>query len=86
MQRTERSLPPTPNSEEAFFFFSNEGDPREPPHIHARGAGGEAKFWLCPDVSVACSEAFNDPTLAGITRAIALRKYPIERAWYDHFR
>jgi hypothetical protein len=29
-----------------FFFYSNEGNPREPVHIHARGEGGEAKFWL----------------------------------------
>ena len=29
-----------------FFFYSNEGDPREPVHVHARGDGGEAKFWL----------------------------------------
>lgn len=22
-----------------FFFFSNEGDPREPPHVHVRSGG-----------------------------------------------
>lgn len=27
-----------------FFFYSNEGD--EPPHIHARRAEMECKFWL----------------------------------------
>jgi hypothetical protein len=27
-----------------FYFFSNEGDPREPPHVHVRRGGDEAKF------------------------------------------
>ena len=31
-----------------FYFFSNEGT--EPPHIHIKGADGEAKFWLNPVV------------------------------------
>jgi hypothetical protein len=31
-----------------FFFYSNEGDPREPIHVHVRGSGGLAKFWLSP--------------------------------------
>lgn len=32
-----------------FFFYSNEGDPLEPAHIHVRAAGKEAKFWLSPE-------------------------------------
>ena len=31
-----------------FFFHSNEGDPREPLHIHARKGEAIAKFWLEP--------------------------------------
>ena len=27
-----------------FFFFSNEGDPREPMHIHVRKGEASAKF------------------------------------------
>jgi hypothetical protein len=27
-----------------FFFYSNEADPREPLHVHVRGAGGEAQL------------------------------------------
>ena len=42
-----------------FFFFSNEGDPREPPHVHVRRGGEEAKFWLAPEVAVAESFGFN---------------------------
>ena len=29
-----------------FFFYSNEGTPRELPHIHVRSADREAKIWL----------------------------------------
>jgi Domain of unknown function (DUF4160) len=36
-----------------FLFYSNEGDPREPAHIHAVKDDIDAKFWLFPEVSVA---------------------------------
>jgi hypothetical protein len=29
-----------------FFFYSNEGNPREPIHIHVEKGTVEAKFWL----------------------------------------
>ncbi|MEO5324957.1 DUF4160 domain-containing protein [Mesorhizobium sp. CC13] len=28
-----------------FYFFSNEGDPREPMHVHVGKDGVDAKFW-----------------------------------------
>ncbi|MFH1320627.1 MAG: DUF4160 domain-containing protein [Bacteroidota bacterium] len=31
-----------------FYFYSKEGN--EPPHIHVRKSGNEAKFWLTPKV------------------------------------
>jgi hypothetical protein len=37
------------------FFYSNEGDPREPPHVHVIAGAAEAKFWLRPDVALATS-------------------------------
>jgi hypothetical protein len=39
-----------------FFFYSNEGTPREPVHVHVEKGAAEAKFWLFPVVSV----AYND--------------------------
>ena len=36
-----------------FFFYSNEGTPREPVHIHVEKNGIEANFWLEPEVRVA---------------------------------
>ncbi|WP_409988699.1 DUF4160 domain-containing protein [Cellvibrio sp.] len=29
-----------------FFFYSNEGNPLEPAHIHVSKDGDEAKIWL----------------------------------------
>lgn len=45
-----------------FFFYSNEGNPLEPAHIHVRLAGKEAKFWLSPEVSVARNNGFDART------------------------
>lgn len=36
-----------------FHFFSNEGDPREPLHVHVTRDRATAKFWLHPAVAVA---------------------------------
>ena len=46
-----------------FYFFSNESDPREAIHIHVRGAGGEAKYWVEPDIVLARSVGFDARTL-----------------------
>ncbi len=34
------------------FFFSNEGAPLEPVHIHIQKGMGEAKFWVTPAVTL----------------------------------
>jgi hypothetical protein len=39
-----------------FFFYSNEGNPREPVHNHVEKDDVEAKFWLKPEVLL----AYND--------------------------
>jgi hypothetical protein len=41
-----------------FFFYSNEGSPLEPIHVHVRKGEGDAKFWLSP-VSLAASDGFD---------------------------
>lgn len=53
-----------------FFFFSNEGSPREPPHIHVLKGEGEAKFWLRSDVTFAESYGFSPRELAEFARVI----------------
>lgn len=36
-----------------FHFFSNEGDPLEPVHIHAQRAECLAKIWVRPEIQLA---------------------------------
>jgi len=68
-----------------FFFYSNEGNPREPLHVHAMRGDAEAKIWLEPDVSVASSTGFSRAELADLLKMVADRRKEIERAWNDHF-
>lgn len=67
------------------FFFSNEGDPREPVHVHVEGDGGEAKLWLDPTVTVASSRGFSRQQLAEVATMVAFRRKDIERRWHEHF-
>ena len=67
------------------FFFSNEGDPREPPHVHVRRGGDEAKIWLDPEVAVAVSYGFNASELNALMRIVREARSQILRAWHEHF-
>lgn len=67
-----------------FFFYSNEGDPREPPHIHVRKGEGSTKFWLYPP-SLCTSYGFDAKTLRELAKMVEDRASEIERAWNDYF-
>lgn len=68
-----------------FYFYSNEGDPREPVHVHVRGSGANAKIWLEPAIGVAESEGFNSKELSGIIRLVIDNRSLIRQAWREHF-
>ena len=68
-----------------FFFYSNEGSPREPIHVHVLGEGGEAKFWLTPEVCVAASDGLSAKMLRELSVVVAQNAALIERAWNEHF-
>jgi len=68
-----------------YFFYSNEGDPREPAHVHVRSSSGEAKIWLSPQVRVAGSQGFDAATLRELVEVARLHRDLIERAWNEHF-
>ena len=55
-------------------------------HIHAESSGGEAKFWLYPEVTVARSAGFNRRQLAELAVQVSRHRKEIERAWHEHFR
>lgn len=69
-----------------FYFFSNEGDPREPIHVHAQRADAEAKIWLFPQPAIADSEGFTRRELTLLLRVVEHNKVLIEEAWHGHFR
>ena len=67
------------------FFFSNEGDPREPLHVHVRREARLAKFWLDPVVQLAESYGLSSRELNKLAKIIENRKTEIEVAWNEHF-
>ena len=68
-----------------FFFYANEGNPREPAHIHIRTSGAEAKFWLEPQVQLARNDGFDAPTLRHIAGFVANHQAQLKRDWHEYF-
>lgn len=68
-----------------YFFYSNEGDPREPIHVHVRGGGCEAKIWLQPAIGIAESKGFNSKMQSAIIRTVIDNRVLIEKTWHEHF-
>jgi len=68
-----------------YFFYSNEGWPRETPHVHVRGGGRDAKILLEPEVSIAGSHGFNSSELARILQVVTEKRDFILRSWHEHF-
>lgn len=63
-----------------FFFYSNEGSPREPVHVHVEKDDIEAKFWLKPEVRVAYNDGYDARTLRELLEIAEANKDRIERA------
>ena len=68
-----------------FFFYSNEGDPREPVHIHAQRGECLAKIGLYPEPMLADSFGFSPSDLRAIMDQVAEHSEEIERKWNEHF-
>jgi hypothetical protein len=68
-----------------FHFFSNEGDPREPLHIHAQRGDCLAKIWLQPEIRLADNFGFSAGELRTILEQVALHATEIERSWNEFF-
>lgn len=68
-----------------FFFYSNEGQPREPVHVHIRSSQGDAKFWLKPATHLASSDGYDAHVLRELTRVVTDNADLIERTWNEHF-
>lgn len=68
-----------------FFFYSDEGDPREPPHIHVFKVGQEAKFWLTPEVKLARNDGYDAKTLRKVATLVTNHRNQLEKAWNEYF-
>ena len=66
-----------------FYFFSNER--QEPPHIHVKAAGDQAKFWLEP-IALAANYGFAARELNEIERIVLEHQTELLEIWYDYFK
>jgi hypothetical protein len=69
-----------------FYFYSNEGSPREPCHVHVEHADGEAKIWLEPEIRLAASFGLSSRHLATILVLVREREDLVLEKWDEHFR
>ena len=68
------------------FFYANEGQPREPVHVHVERGDGEAKFWINPDVRVAYNDGMDAKALREALELVEANRERIEQAWHEFFR
>ena len=68
-----------------FFFFSNEGNPLEPCHIHVRKHGALAKYWIGEKVMLADNIGFSAKELREIESIIISNTNRIKEAWNGFF-
>lgn len=68
-----------------FHFFANEGDPREPVHVHVSRPGATAKFWLSPEVELAYNRGYDARTVRRLLEVTEQRRTEIEEFWHEFF-
>ena len=68
-----------------FFFFSNEGIPREPCHIHIRKGEQTAKFLVNPYVSLASAYEMTSKELILLEKKVQENIDQIRRKWNEYF-
>ena len=64
-----------------FFFYSNEDN--EPPHIHIRGSGSEAKFWLDP-INLAYNYGYRGHELRRLEGLVLENRELLLEAWNEY--
>lgn len=69
-----------------FFFYSDEGSPREPRHVHVARGAGTAKAWLDPEPVLDRTVGLSARELRQAMRIIMDHAEEFRRAWDEHFR
>jgi hypothetical protein len=67
-----------------FFFYSDEGDPREPPHVHVAAGDQVAKFWLEP-VELQSSKRLRAHEINQLRKLVEQHQAQFLEAWHAHF-
>ena len=68
-----------------FFFFSNEGNPLEPCHVHVRKNGSLAKFWIGKTARLENAYGFSVAEVKEIKRIADANIARIKGAWNGFF-
>ena len=68
-----------------FFFFSNEGNPLEPIHVHVRKAEAIAKIWLETNIAVAYSYSMSSRDLRRLQEVSVDNEDLIKETWNEFF-
>jgi len=68
-----------------FFFYSNEGNPREPLHVHIRKRRAISKFWIEPEVELAANHGMNARELRQLKKVVAENVDLIRNTWNEFF-
>jgi len=69
----------------SFQFYANEGNPREPVHVHVIKDGIDAKFWLWPEVLLAYNDGHSERTIRQLIPIVTEQRPLIERTWNEFF-
>ena len=67
-----------------FFFYSDEGNPREPPHVHVTSGEKVAKFWLDP-VDLATSKRLSAAEIVILHKTVVKHQGSFLEAWHAYF-
>ena len=65
-----------------FFFFSRE---EQRMHVHVTHTGGEAKFWLEPQIEMAMNQGLSKKQLNEALSLVQSHYEEIVHAWRSHF-
>jgi len=68
-----------------FHFFSNEGDPLEPCHIHVQKDKNRAKFWIEPYIYLDYNYGFTSQELNRFRKVIEENEELIRSKWDEYF-
>jgi len=68
-----------------FHFFSNEGNPLEPYHIHVQKNKNRAKYWIDPNLILDYNYGFTSKELKQFREVIIENENIIKDKWNEYF-